>query len=168
MEGDQLSILAAAVEVEKFGHDLYMSMSEHVKDKKGAALLRGLAKDEGEHRKILEKEMLRISPSVDISSVKPTKKYLKLIPERVFPAEIGERCSTLEGEIEAVEIGITVEENSIRMYSEAVGLVSDDRVKTVLEELAKWEGDHKQTLEQNLHMLRTEGSWYGYSPILDG
>ncbi|MDD1773028.1 MAG: ferritin family protein [Methanomassiliicoccales archaeon] len=168
MAEDQLSILAAAIEVEKFGYDLYMNMGECVKDKRGAALLRGLAQDEKEHRRILEDEIARISPSVDIPSIKPAKEYLKLIPDRVFPAELGRRCSTLEGEIEAVEIGIKVEVSSMQMYSEAVGLVSDARTKALLGDLGKWEGTHKTALEQNLHMLRTEGSWYGYTPILEG
>ena len=168
MEEDQLSILAAAIEVEKFGYDLYVNMSESVGDKRGSALLKGLAKDEKEHRRILETEISRISPSIDVSSIEPAKEYLKLIPNRVFPAELGGKCSTLKGEIEAVEIGIEVEQNSIKMYSEAVGLVSDVKAKAVLGELAKWEGAHKTALEQNLHMLRTEGSWYGYSPILEG
>jgi len=168
MEEDQLSILAAAIKVEKFGFQLYTSMNECTKDKKGAALLRGLAKDEKEHRRILEKEIMRIMPSADIPSIKPAERYLKIIPDRVFPLELGKKCSTLEGEIEAVEIGIKVEENSIKMYSDAVNLVSDAKAKIVLEELAKWEENHKIALEQNLHMLKTEGSWYGYSPILEG
>jgi len=168
MEDRQLSILAAAIEIEKFGYSLYMNTSECVKDGKGAALLRGLARDEKEHRRILEEEIARISPSADVSTIEPAEEYVKLIPERVFPAELGSKCSTLEGEIEAVEIGIEVEKRSIQMYNEAVGLVTDSKAKTVLADLGKWEGTHKAALEQSLHMLKTEGSWYGYTPILEG
>ena len=168
MEEKLLSILAAAIEVEKFGYDLYISMNECVGDKKGAALLRGLARDEKEHRRMLENEIVRIAPSVDPSSIKPAKDFLKIIPEHVFPATISARCATLEGEIEAVELAIKVEDSSIKMYNEAVGLIEDEKAKDVLKGLAKWESGHKEALEQNLHMLRTEGSWYGYSPILEG
>ncbi len=165
---ETVSILAAAIEVEKFGFEMYMRVSECVRDKKGAALLRSLANDETEHRRILEKEIMKMRPGVDLSSLAPTKKYMDLIPERIFPKEVEEKCATLEGEIGMIEIGIGVEDNSVRMYSEAAAGTANLDLKALLVDLAKWEGRHKKTLEENLHMLRLEGSWYGYLPILEG
>lgn len=168
MQGDEISILAAAVEVERFGFDLYTAMNECVKDPNGSALLRGLARDEAEHRRILEREILRLSPQAELRSLKPAEEYLGIVPDQVFPGDLGERCSTLQGEIEAVEIGIKVEKRSIWMYTDATGKVKDEKLKDLLEYLARWEGTHKKALEENLHMLKTGGSWYGYSPILEG
>jgi hypothetical protein len=35
-------------------------------------------------------------------------------------------------------------------------------------ELVDWEKEHLELLKENLRMLKNEGSWYGYVPILEG
>lgn len=74
----------------------------------------------------------------------------------------------LQDEISALEKGIDVEINSKRMYDEALLKVQDPKLRKTLQELAKWEARHREILEENLRLLRLEGAWYGYGPILEG
>ncbi|MCG7845025.1 MAG: ferritin family protein [Methanomassiliicoccales archaeon] len=164
---DLMGILAAARRIEEFGIEFYQRFSECAREENGAALLRGLARDEGQHKEYIEKEMRRIAPGTDLSTVRPTHTLLEIVPEKAFPFPL-DRCLTLEDEIAALEIGIQVEIRSIEMYRGAALMVEEAGVRALLEKLTHIEEGHRKLLEENLHMLRDEGAWYGYSPILEG
>jgi len=159
--------LAAARQIEEFGIEFYRRFSECAREEKGAALLRGLARDEVQHKEYIEKEMRRISPGTELATVVPGRSLLKIVPEKAFPFP-PDRCLTLEDEIAALEIGIQVEIGSIKMYRGAALMVEEPGVKVLLEKLSHVEEGHRKLLEENMYMLRNEGAWYGYSPILEG
>ncbi|MCX6651621.1 MAG: ferritin family protein [Methanomassiliicoccales archaeon] len=169
ISGDEgvLSILAAALSVEEFGIGFYHRFNECVRDEKGAALLRGLARDEVQHKEHVLREMRRIAPGTDPSTVRPSMSLLGVAPEIAFRFP-PDSCLALEDEIAAMETGINVEVNSIEMYRNAVVMVEDVGAKALLERLTHIEEGHRELLEKNLDLLRDEGAWYGYSPILEG
>jgi rubrerythrin len=167
-DGLSASIMKTAVTIEEFGIDFYSRMSECVADEKGAALLRSLANDEKEHKAILEKQLLEISRTFDISKAEPMGEYLGVLAKNVFVAPPEGACLLLEDEISALEKGITVEISSRKMYEDAMTRVQDEKVRSTLQQLAEWEGRHQEILEENLRLLRLEGAWYGYGPILEG
>jgi rubrerythrin len=164
---DTLSVLAAALRIEEFGMEFYRRFSECVGEGKGAALLRGLSRDEGEHREFILREMRRISPGTEVGSIRPASSLMGIVPEEVFPFP-ADHCLTLEDEIGALEMGIQVEERSIEMYRKAALMVDDPGTKSLLERLVGMEEGHRKLLQDNMYMLRNEGSWYGYTPILEG
>jgi len=167
-DGLSASILKTALKIEDFGIDFYSRMSECVAELKGAALLRSLASDEKEHKAILERQLDEISRHLDISKVEPMAEYLSILPANVFIPPPEGACLLLDDEISALEKGIMVEINSMRMYQEAIDKVQDQKVRSTLQELAEWEGRHREILEENLRLLKLEGAWYGYGPILEG
>lgn len=161
-----LSILAAAVRVEAFGNDYYLKMSECVRDKEGKIILESLAQDEVQHRAWLERQIDRIFPGRKVEDIEAATDY-DLVPKKVFvPPKDG--CLALEDEIKGLETAIEVEKRSARMYEEVSQEVADPELKGVLQRLARWERGHQKILEDNLHYLKRGGSWYGYTPILDG
>lgn len=164
---DPLAVLAAARHIEEFGIEFYRRFSECVGEEKGAALLRGLARDEVQHKEVIDKEMRRISPDTDPATVAPDRSLLGIVPGKAFPFPT-DRCLALDDEIKALEIGIQVEIGSIEMYRDAASMVEETEVKGLLERLTHIEEGHRALLEENIYMLRNEGAWYGYSPILEG
>ena len=74
----------------------------------------------------------------------------------------------LQDEIAALEKGLEVERKSIAMYIEAEEKTDDPELKKTLLSLANWEVTHRNLLEENLRLLKLEGAWYGYGPILEG
>ncbi len=162
-----ISILKAALEIEKFGIEFYDNFSTCVKEERGAALLRSLMEDEIKHKAILEKEIAHFQSTCDVSCVQPSPDYLDIVPSRVFIPK-PDSCILLQDEINALEKGLEVEKRSIAMYVEAEGKVDDPRLKATLRSLADWEVTHRDLLEKNLRLLKLEGAWYGYGPILDG
>ncbi|MDD1772216.1 MAG: ferritin family protein [Methanomassiliicoccales archaeon] len=164
---DTMAILAAARRIEEFGIKFYQRFSECAREEKGAALLRGLARDEMMHLQHIEHEMRRISPGMDPARVAPAASMMGIAPEAAFPFP-PDNCITLEDEVAAMETGINVEIASVKMYKGAVRMVSDPGAKALLERLSHIEEGHRDLLEKNLQLLKEEGAWYGYTPILEG
>ena len=160
----QLSALAAAWQIEECGIKLYTAMSERVRDKEGKNILQSLAQDEAQHKAWLEREIDRIFPGRRIRDLKPDPAY-GIAPSKVFtlPDEM-----TSQDEIEALEAAIEVEKRSARLYEQVAAAADDHELRAMMERLARWERGHQRILEDNLHYLRRGGSWYGYTPILDG
>ncbi len=164
---DVLGILAAARQIEVFGIEFYRRFSECVRDENGSALLRGLGRDEEQHKEHVEMEMRRLAPDKDPGKVSPGRSLLGIVPENAFPFP-PDRCMTLEDEIKALEIGIQVEMSSAKMYRGAALMVEEPGVKRLLERLSVIEEGHRKILEESMQLLRDKGAWYGYSPILEG
>lgn len=167
MAPNTMEILAAARRIEEFGIKFYQRFSECAREERGAALLRGLARDEMMHLQHIENEMRRISPGTDLADVSPAESLLGIAPEAAFPFPTG-NCMTLEGEIAAMETGIQVEIASVKMYKRSVKMVDEPGAKGLLERLSHIEERHRNLLERNLELLKDEGAWYGYTPILEG
>jgi rubrerythrin len=162
-----ISILKAALEIEKFGIEFYHNFSTCVKEARGAALLRSLMEDEKKHKIVLEKQIAHFQSKCDISCVQPSSEYLNIVPSRVFiPKQ--DSCMLLQDEINALEKGLEVERRSIAMYTEAEEKIDDPQLKRTMLSLANWEVTHRDLLEENLRLLRLDGAWYGYGPILEG
>jgi rubrerythrin len=162
-----IAILKAALEIEKFGIEFYHNFSTCVKEAQGAALLRSLMEDEKKHKEVLEKQISHFQSKCDAACVPPSSEYLNIVPNRVFiPKQ--DSCMLLQDEINALEKGLEVEKKSIAMYTEAEEKVDDAELKKTLLSLANWEVTHRKLLEENLRLLKLEGAWYGYGPILEG
>lgn len=164
----QLGLLAAAIKVEEFGRDFYQRMSECIKDKEGKLILRSLSRDEKEHRAWLTRQIDRIFPGKDVATIRPDPEYADVVPTNVFPDLPKGACLSSKDEIRAVEMAIGVEKASVRMYEEVAGITHDTELKMMMQRLAQWEKEHQRVLEENLDYLKRGGSWYGYTPILDG
>lgn len=163
-----LSILAAARQIEIFGIQFYSKLATCVADENGKALMRSLGADERTHKETIEEVMQHLSPGLDLDEVEPEKEFLDILPKKVFPFPPEGACLTVNDEIRAVNIGLDVEIASIKMYQEASAMVDDLRIKNILITLTRIEEKHKILLESSLVMLKTEGSWYAYTPILEG
>lgn len=162
------SILKTALAIEEFGIEFYSRMAGCVAEETGSALLMSLAGDEREHKAIIEQELGRLAATSDVEAAEPMGEYLSILPEKAFVPPPGGACLLLNDEIAALEKGIDVEILSKRMYDDAIQMSRDEKVVRTLRELSKWETRHRELLEENLRLLRLEGAWYGYGPILDG
>lgn len=162
-----VAVLKTALAIEEFGIKFYTELGECVADERGRALMRSLGNDEKEHARIIMKEMDRLSAGKYEQGAEPLKQYLEILPSKVFMKPEGS-CLTLEDEIAALQKGIEVEVNSIKMYQDALDRAIDPKTKSTFEELARWEFRHRELLEENMRTLKLGGAWYGYGPILEG
>lgn len=165
---ERVGILLAAMAVEEFGVEYYGRLAKCIPEPEGKALMRSLGRDEEGHRRKIEAELVRVLEGTAVSGVGSSEDILGIVPSGPFPFFEKDNCLLAEDEIKALEIGIEVEKRSIAMYRDAAGRVSERKLRELLVLLQKVEEGHLRLLEENMHMLRTEGAWYGYRPILDG
>lgn len=153
-------ILKEAISIEIYGMEFYSIFSDLVEEENAKSLLRGLARDEGEHRVYLEKEFKRLSGKpVDIKPLdnENREKAKQVFPESMDPLGIAETR-------EVLELGIRTEKRSIELYSNSAKRMETGQSKELFLKLAGFEEGHKKLLEDALYYLEQGGSWYGYSP----
>ena len=158
--GKILDILKEAISIEIYGREYYSIFSELVEDENAKSLLKGLARDEGEHREYLEKEYKKLTGKpVDIKILdrENREKARQIFPESLEPLGIEETRDVLK-------LGIRTEERSIELYSNSAKRIDAGGSKELFLKLAVFEKGHKELLEDALYYLDQEGSWYGYSP----
>jgi rubrerythrin len=155
-----VDILKEAISIEVYGREYYSIFSELVEDDNAKGIFRGLARDEGEHRELLEKEYKKISGApIDIKVLdkENREKARRIFPESLEPLGIAETKDVLE-------LGIRTEKRSIELYSSSAQRTEVESTKNLFLKLVHFEEEHKKTLEDALYYLNQEGSWYGYSP----
>lgn len=153
-------ILKEAISIEIYGMEYYSIFGELVEDENAKSLLKGLARDEGEHREYLEKEYKKLTGKpVDIKILdrENREKARQIFPESLEPLGIEETKDVLK-------LGIRTEERSIKLYSNSAKRTDAGGSKELFLKLAVFEKGHKELLEDALYYLDQEGSWYGYSP----
>ncbi|MCX9013939.1 MAG: ferritin family protein [Candidatus Methanoperedens sp.] len=155
-----LDILKEAISIEIYGQEYYSLFSDIVKDESAKALFRGLSRDEGEHREMIEKEYGKISGTkVDVGSLAEENREKA---RRIFP-ESPESMGITETN-EVLKLGIRTEQRSIEFYSGGAQKTGDESVKKLFMKLSGIEKGHKSALENALYYFEQGGSWYGYSP----
>ena len=155
--------IATAVEFEKFGVEFYRRFEKLVDDKDAKLLMRALATDEAEHASLLTRELQELGKKAKMPSKKEIEEGLaEIFPERLSKGHIGVKDS-----ISAIKMGMRTEERSIKCY-EKHGAKAGPEMKRVFKKLETMEREHLRLLRENLHYLQSDGSWYGYVPILEG
>lgn len=158
--GKLSDIFKDAISIEIYGMEYYSIFSELVEDENAKLLLRGLARDEGEHREYLEKEYKKLpGKTIDVRTLdsESREKARNVFPESMSPLGIEETKDILR-------LGIRTEERSIELYSNSARRTDAGTNRELFLKLARFEEQHKIFLEEALYYYDQGGSWYGYSP----
>lgn len=159
---DAKEILATAIEMEHFGSEYYTKFKDLVANERAKHLLRHLASDEKDHAHILEIELVNMGGEVK----KPSRNRPRKSLDKVFPERIRKNSIVARDAISAVMLGIRTEKRSIDFYTESASK-ANPKLRKMFFKLINMEIVHLGLLEENLHCLHEDGSWYGYLPILD-
>jgi rubrerythrin len=159
---DAKEILATAIEMEHFGSEYYGKFKDLVANERAKDLFRHLAADEKNHASILEIELANLGGR----ATKPSDEQLKKNLKKVFPERIHKNSIVAKDAISALMLGTRTEKRSIDFYTKSVAR-ANPKLKKMFAKLIRMEIVHLGLLEENLHCLQSDGSWYGYLPILD-
>lgn len=153
--GQMQQILKEAAGIEVYGESYYNIFADTTGDEKAGAMLRGLARDERDHRASLEREYEKLAGTkMERSDVKRES------TSKIFPPLSG----NTESQKDALRFGVGIEERSIAFYSENSKKATGS-VKSLFGQLVEFEKGHKKILEDALYYLEQEGSWYGYTAM---
>jgi len=139
---DKAKILSTALELEDKGFHFYRESEKRTQNESGKKIFSQLATEEEEHIQSLKKMFRDLFP----------EKSGKPIP--VFSGTVSE----YSGEVEALQIAIDMEKQSMRFYSEW----AQDELKSLFDILIEFEKTHLELLQAELDYVQKNGFWFDY------
>jgi rubrerythrin len=158
-----LSVLREAIRNELDGQAMYMQAAERTKDELGTAMFRSFAQEEEQHLHILRVQYAEVNESgqwVDVDAARKEPQDPKLV---LFPHEEGvvkEIIPEGASDLEALQIAIDFERRAVRMYEQAASETDNPTAQVFYRDLAKWEGEHYEILDNSYDYLANNGEWF--------
>ncbi|MFQ5465141.1 MAG: ferritin family protein [Thermodesulfobacteriota bacterium] len=156
--------LTTAYKTEVKGYYYYNAAADLVEDKKGKNVLRHLAKDELDHIKAIYAiaETLKkgggwlgYREAIEAGADGPAK------AAEIFPGEneLVDRLRSDQSDINALKIGVDIEESAIDFYTRLLGEATSPEEKVILTELLEMEKGHLKILRWETEALTETGFW---------
>ena len=168
-----LRMMAAALEKEEKGRDFYKDASEKCSNELGRELFNTLMIEEGIHIKRIKQiyESLKGGSAwtEDWRSFQGINEALQsVIRQRIN--KLGPKVKSVGGDLEAVEIGLQMEQSSIKFYEEELSKASEVMEKEFIKKIIGEEHSHYASLADVKLYLSNPLSWFTEkeSPSLDG
>ncbi|MBI4333404.1 MAG: ferritin family protein [Chloroflexi bacterium] len=158
MEIDRTAALAAlrhAIRLEVEGRDFYTHAAHTTEDEKGVQTFLLLAKDEGNHLELLQKQYDSLKDTGTWTDFSQLPRQRIDLDRPIFPRGMEEIEKTVEKhttELDALLFGLNVETRSYDLYRQAARETPAPQARAMYEFLAAQEQDHF-----NILMMRYEG-----------
>lgn len=162
-ENKALSILAAALDKEERGRDFYKKASESCINPLGKEIFRTLMVDEGAHIKRVKEIFDNLSKGKKWDDNWKNYKVENEDLQKLFRKRIETFGSRVEGDnsdIEAISIGLEMEQGAITFYEEQLSKASDLLEKEFAKVMISEERGHFGALEDLKMYLENPESWF--------
>ena len=155
-----------AIETEIRGYEFFRASADRCEDPDGKEMFLSLAREEVEHRKLLEKEFKSL---LEKGRFLPHEEVLTEIPEHdtAIPVEaFRESLKRSHFEMSAISIGVVLEQNAIAHFQKLADETDDEEARKTFSWLAEWEREHLDQLRALDQMLRDQ-YWadQGFTPM---
>jgi rubrerythrin len=170
MDDESKKILQRAIDIEVFGYNYYNKLKNLVDNNRGKGLLGFLANAEEEHQDYLKKTCKNLGHEPEDTDLGNLISDVLMDEglQKIFNGLMEKDKLENVDAIEAIKLGMEVEANSIKFYKNNAEKTPEPDIAKLFTDLTNWEKEHLDLLKENLRMLKDEGVWYGYTPILEG
>jgi len=153
-------VIRTAIEMEKNGIDFYHKAEEKTSYPLAKKMFLSFAEDEKRHLIVLRKILtdLKFSDFDQFFGEKPRQKIENIFEEA--RNEIKERIAANPDELEALEVGMDMELESVEFYQTALEKSEDNHQKAFLRRLVEEENEHLQLLKNTHSYLKNSGDWF--------
>ncbi|MFC2162186.1 ferritin family protein [Candidatus Altiarchaeota archaeon] len=156
-------LLRNAIELEERGYAFYKECLNLTDDENGKAMFDHLANEEIEHAKWITKYLDR--PELDKGSC-INAPDMKEVEEKVFSKEVaGRSADDTADALEALNIGIKAEENSITLYKSLMEQACTDEGTGLFQKLVSEEEKHKAILEKEIEFITETGEFQDFKQV---
>jgi len=158
MATEKHEIIEAAIQLERDGHQFYLSMAAKASSDLARQMLESLADDELVHIEWIEREL---SPGEEVAVGTKKKTYDRL--RGIFadvPEEFRNAAASSEDDIEAVNTAIKMEEKTRAAYLKWAEETDSDDLRNLCNVLADQESFHREVLENTIQYLESTGDWF--------
>ena len=167
MSDDIREILKMAYQVEVDGYTFYSMVADQAEQTAVQELFDKLARDETEHKAYLKNVMRNYEEKgTEAFNIGQRDPSLKHFASTILTDKFKENAKGADFEMGALSIGMQLETNAIRVFSNAARDADEQEVKDFYRFLADWEKEHLDSL-QSLHQSVRQEYWAegGFSPF---
>ena len=158
-----LKALKYALEFEIKGENIYEDLANEAEDEFVKNTFNGLADDETEHIRIINKYMESIEEETEFDLDKEMEKIRDLRPKRLFgmlTEEFKKKAKLDEKQLKPFDAGIELEKTSIDYYQEQSKIAETEQTKRFFEFLVKQEQFHLRSLQEAKDFLGEPENFY--------
>ena len=147
--------VSAAKRLEADGHKFYLDAAGKASNESTGKMFTALAGDEARHLEWLEK----LAPGVG-SAAEANRALYGSLTEVFGGASAAKAAQGAEGDVEAIDFAIGIEDKSIAAYSEWAGKGENEEIRKLGGVLVGQERFHRQLLENAKEYLERPGDWF--------
>lgn len=157
-----LSVLREALDMELQGRQFFEDVAEKVKHPRTKSVFASLVKQELRHVEVIGEELRRLKEGGSWGSLEelqtspPRHRKLSVFEEKRFKQLVFDPAA---GELEALKLGIEIEQKSIEYYRNAGARSDDPKAKEVFNWLVGQEAGHLTILNAE-HEYRSNPQYY--------
>lgn len=152
-----LKVLEYAMEMEKQGREFYLRNKDLVADSNSKELFSQLAEIENEHYKLLSdsyEKLSNIEGNVDLD----LKSGFEIFNKELNNSDIN--FDSLSGsDLAIMRMAYIIENDFAEFYKNAAKTAEDPNVKMLLEDLSKWENQHREIFYSQFQDMMKE-NWF--------
>jgi rubrerythrin len=172
----QCDLLDQAIETEKKGIEFYVEAADKASSARARDFLLGLADEERQHERILtaQRRAVELTGACSLEAAQMLAEFSRsVIRPSIIPTDRRKAEAVAQaaaGELEALEVGMSIERAAYRFYSRAAQEVALPDLETLYQNLAAWENGHFGALQEMHDFLADPEQWYVKQehPIFEG
>jgi len=155
--------LKKAIELEEWGFAFYTESAKKTKDREGKSMFEFLAGEETKHAERIQKLIEGDTVDEEIEVWVPE---IKEIEATIFKRKVpGGRADEKADSLEALNIGIEAEKNSIELYGKLAEQCDNKKCPKVFHKLVSEEQKHLAILEKEVEFVTETGSFTDFKVI---
>lgn len=145
-ENSTLEILKQAILLEKRGRAFYRNVAEKTEKRAVRDVFEMMAAEEQKHINTLSEQFKAYHKEKKFTPINHKDSESSSVASKVLAEEIKERISAAGFEAAAISAAISMEEQTVKLYSESSENTSDPEAKALFEWLTRWEREHLSLL----------------------
>jgi rubrerythrin len=158
MQNNTVSILKQAILLERRGKAFYAQVAEKSGTPAVKEFFEMMAAEEDQHEKILSEQYKAFQNRGKFIPTTFPEEETEKTASRILTADLRNKIAAAGFESAAISAAMSMEERSIRIYSDQAKLTADPQEKAVYQWLADWEIRHLDLLSR-LDRELTEAIW---------
>jgi rubrerythrin len=154
------SVMENALTLEEEGIEFYGKCGEKTTDKEGKAMFSYLAKEEvGHYNRVAEIFRIHLSSGYcDYIAAKKDRKPSGIFEKNISGGSLHDKSDILD----ALNIGLRAEENSIKLYKSLAEEAEDEDVKAAFQQLVSEEEKHRSMIENEIRHVTETGDFHDF------
>lgn len=160
MPGDNeesIKALQIAIEIEKNGYETYTRFAAETEIDAGKRVFGTLAKDEVEHRRILEEQLQRLTEGQPWEDIHIPLSVIEEVAPKIRERTAETKGESALGELDALNTALDLEKKAMVFFKEQAGKTELASAKALFLRLAEWEEAHYDLIKAEIDNINHTG-----------